>query len=403
MRPLLGRLHLWVGLALAGFLIVSGLSGAVIAWNDEIDSYLNPHLARASEAPRFAAAELARRLETDDPRLRVTYLLIAPKTGGPISIFVQPRTDPATGRAYQLGFDQVFMDPATADVLARRSREAVWPLTRETFIPFVYRLHHSLHMPAVGGIERIGRWITGVIALAWTIDCLVGFLLTLPGRARLQDFAQRWRRAWVVRGGSRYRRNFDSHRAIGSWIWLLLFCMAFTGFSVNLYREVFYPVLSTVSQVTPTPSDLRKPSNTPVEPQVSFADIQQIAARVGHQRGWTLPVGAIVYTPRTGIYQVRFFAAGQERGAAGLGPIRLFFDATSGALLGERLPGEGTAADLFVQAQYPVHSGRIFGLPGRIAVTALGLLTAILSVTGVAIWLMKARARQSRAQLPSGR
>jgi hypothetical protein len=30
-------------------------------------------------------------------------------------------------------------------------------------------------------------------------------------------------------------------------------------------------------------------------------------------------------------------------------------------LLGERLPWKGTAADIFVQAQFPLHSGRILG------------------------------------------
>lgn len=396
MRPLLGRLHRWVGLALAGFLVVSGLSGAVIAWYDEIDSWLNPHLKLATGAPRFAATELARQLEERDPRLRVTYLLVAPRPGTSVSIFVQPRIDPATGQPYSTGFDQVYVDPATGEELGRRSREAVWPLTRETFVPFVYRLHHSLHMPALGGYERLGRWITGTVALLWAIDCLVGFLLTLPAGARLRDFVRRWARVWRIRGGSVYRRNFDSHRAIGAWIWLLLFCMAFTGFSVNLYREIFYPVLSTVSRVTPTPADLRQLARVAIEPRLSFADIEQRAAQVGQQRGWVQPVGAIVYAPRIGVYQVRFFAAGYERGAPGLGPMRLYFDAVDGAVLGERLPGEGTAADLFVQGQYPVHSGRIFGLPGRIVVTGLGLLTAMLSITGVAIWLMKARARPRR-------
>jgi uncharacterized iron-regulated membrane protein len=40
-----------------------------------------------------------------------------------------------------------------------------------------------------------------------------------------------------------------------------------------------------------------------------------------------------------------------------------------------------------------VHSGRIFGLPGRILISAMGLGVAMLSVTGVVIWLRKRRAR----------
>ena len=63
-------------------------------------------------------------------------------------------------------------------------------------------------------------------------------------------------------------------------------------------------------------------------------------------------------------------------------------------MLGERQPWKGTAADIFVQAQFPLHSGRILGLPGRILISLMGIVVAMLSVTGVIIWWRK---RASRA------
>lgn len=42
MRPVLVRLHRWLGVATALFLFVSGLTGAIIAWDHEIDEILNP-------------------------------------------------------------------------------------------------------------------------------------------------------------------------------------------------------------------------------------------------------------------------------------------------------------------------------------------------------------------------
>src|SRR3546814_4304265 len=97
---------------------------------------------------------------------------------------VRPRTDPGIGRPYVVDFDQVCVDPANGEIAGRRSREAAWPISRETLVTFLYRLHHSLHIPPVGGLERLGRWITGTVALIWVIDCIVGFLLTLPTRDR---------------------------------------------------------------------------------------------------------------------------------------------------------------------------------------------------------------------------
>ncbi len=86
---------------------------------------------------------------------------------------------------------------------------------------------------------------------------------------------------------------------------------------------------------------------------------------------------------------MQFFHPGGDHGAAGVGPARLFFDGEDGRLLGERLPWEGTAADIFVQAQFPLHSGRLLGLPGRILISAMGLVVAMLSVTGAYVWWRK--------------
>jgi uncharacterized iron-regulated membrane protein len=46
-----------------------------------------------------------------------------------------------------------------------------------------------------------------------------------------------------------------------------------------------------------------------------------------------------------------------------------------------------------MQVQFPLHSGRIIGIPGRILVSLLGLAVAMLSLTGVVIWAKKRRSR----------
>jgi uncharacterized iron-regulated membrane protein len=68
-------------------------------------------------------------------------------------------------------------------------------------------------------------------------------------------------------------------------------------------------------------------------------------------------------------------------------------DGLDGRLLGHEEPWQGTAADIFVQAQFPIHSGRILGLPGRILISLMGLVVAGLSVTGVVVWWRKQSAR----------
>jgi uncharacterized iron-regulated membrane protein len=68
-------------------------------------------------------------------------------------------------------------------------------------------------------------------------------------------------------------------------------------------------------------------------------------------------------------------------------------DAATGRQLALQFPGEGSGGDVFLQLQFPLHSGRIGGLAGRIVISVMGVAIAVLSVTGIIIWLKKSRAR----------
>jgi uncharacterized iron-regulated membrane protein len=411
MRYAFVLLHRYAGLLMAAFLFVSGVTGAIISWDHELDDLLNPHLMEArTPGEQRSPLELARSIELRDARAQVNFIPLSIEPGESAGFGVIPREDPLTGRLYELDYNEVFLDPVTGEELGRREWGGVWPITTENLVSFLYVLHYSLHIPEMWGIDRWGLWLLGGIAIIWTIDCFVGFYLTLPARRREaasseRSWWQRWGPAWRVRwSGGSTRLNFDLHRAFSLWTWILLFIIAFTAFSLNLYSEVFYPLMSKVSQVTPSPFDVRTPRHhdDPIEPRFGYASIIERAGQEARGRGWKEPAGGIYYVPEYGIYGVSFYLPGDDHGAAGVGPAELYFDGTDGRVLGDKQPWKGTAADLFVQAQFPLHSGRILGLPGRILVSVIGLVVAMLSVTGVIIWWRKRSAparRTARAAL----
>ena len=184
---------------------------------------------------------------------------------------------------------------------------------RETFVSFLYVLHYSLHMPEFWGIDHWGMWLLGAVAIIWTVDCFVGFYLTLPvargadpsrpaavSRQLARGWWARWAPAWRIKTtGSPYRINFDIHRVFGLWTWALLFILAFTAFSLNLYREVFYPVMSLVSEVTPTPFDVREPADKhrPIDPEVGYAEVIERARAEAQRRGLAGAGGVRVLQP----------------------------------------------------------------------------------------------------------
>ncbi len=241
----------------------------------------------------------------------------------------------------------------------------------------------------------------GIIGLVWVFDCFFGFYLTLPARLKehprtaankhlnvTKTFWQRWKISWrIKRTGSRYRFNFDLHRAGGLWFWFLLLVMAVSSISFNLHDEVFEPVVEIFSPLTPSPFDVREEHSPeqPIEARVSFREILNAALREAESFGWQDSANGIFYDPLYGVFGVGF---GLDR-APGLGNRWLYFDGVTGLPTGAHRPGEGTAGDVFAQLQYPMHSGQIAGLPGRIMISITGLMVCILSVTGIVIWAKK--------------
>lgn len=403
MRSIFVVLHRWAGLFIAGFLILSGLTGAVISWDHELDEWLNADLTKTqSSGTAQPTLNLVQLVETRYPNVQVSYAPLLTEPGHSLSMFVLPRVNPATDALYEVDFNQVFVDPVSGAELGKREWGAVWPITRQNVVSFLYVLHYSLHMPEFWGIDRWGVWLMGVVALIWTIDCFTGFYLTLPLRQRARNtrsWWQRWQAAWKIRwrGGS-YKLNFDVHRALSLWTWILLFAIAFTAVSLNLYRELFFPAMSLVSDVTPSVFDMRQPTpeNDPVPAELDFAAAVDRAAELARERGWQEPAGAIFYARNFGVYGIEFFSPEDGHGAGGAGHRTIHLDALDGRALGAHEPWQGTVADLFVQAQFPIHSGRILGLPGRILISIMGVVVAALSVTGVVIWWRKRGARQAR-------
>lgn len=388
MRKLLVLLHRWFGLGVALFLFQAGLTGALIAWDHEIDGALNPELYR-SQAPADAEVlpplRLAEIVETRDPRLEVTFLPLAIEPGAALLVGVDAKRNPATGKPYELGFNQLAINPASGEIQGQREWGAL-SLSRQQIMPFLYRLHYSLHVPDVGAMP-LGLWLMGAVAVIWLLDSFIALWISFPS-------LKAWKKSFAFRfdkGG--YRLTFDLHRSGGVWAWLLLMPLAMTAVSMNLGREVVRPVVNWFSPLSENPFDSRKPSPEPVVPELSRAQVIKRAAVDAYALGLERPAGGLFFSQEVGVYGVGFYEAGNDHGDGGLGNPWLYYDAKTGAAAGKELPGRGSAGDLFMQLQFPLHSGRIVGSVGRVLITLLGVIVSMLSVTGVIIWAKKRRQR----------
>lgn len=366
-------LHRWAGMGLAGFLIMSGLTGSVIAFNQPLDAWLNPSLFRAVDTgPALPLAVLEARFAAARPEARITYLLFGVPAGESARAWVSSRDS-----SKPLGYDEVFLDPASGAVLGQRQYGSCC-LARAKLIPFIYELHSQL----LAGV--VGTWIMGIIGLVWFFDCLIAITLTLP-RAKT-SFWRRWRQAWGVKhGASGFRLAFDLHRAGGLWLWVLLSIIAFSGFAINLDRPVFRPVLGFFLPFSPDPFMAAVPSAPGFDPDAIVRAAVQ-AVRPAQASALYCPDGL-------GICVV-YFAPSPSTNGTGLGSPLVYVARGSSTILRVVMPASGTSADLLERIQFPLHSGQIAGLAGKIVISLTGIATALLSATGLIIFCRKRRARQ---------
>lgn len=380
MRRIAVFLHRYVGLLLAGFLILSGLTGSVIAFADELDRWLNPGVRTVKPAANPQPPEAwVRSVEAAYPNAAVGYVMVPQSPDAAAQLFIGPRPGALPETAPKV--NQVFVDPYSAAVLGARDRGG-FHLDRLHLVPFLYVFHYTLNL------GRWGVWLFGGLGIFWFFDSFVGLYLAWPKRT--------WeaiRRALTVKWRSRATRvNYDLHRAGGIWTWVVLIVLAFTGVSMNLHAEVFEPLLNAVAPQTPSPGEHAPDRPDPAAPlATSFAQAIAIGDRSLAQRNLTARLGGVSVDHAKGFYYVGYHSAGDIM--AEHPGLWITIAAADGSVALFRPSNGATAGDAIHDWQFPLHSGKAFGLTGRILISATGLLVAMLSVTGVVIWWKKRKGR----------
>jgi uncharacterized iron-regulated membrane protein len=259
-------LHRYTGLAMAVFLIITGITGTLLAFHDELDDVFNHKLAQVEKqnASHLPIAELHDKVISAYPQYAFSSM--------PTSITAERSAvfsvDRARGKAAQnqpkAPFQQVYVHPYTGDIIGTRDRdEWAWHNTMWK----VFWLHRDLLL------GDIGKLLLGIVALVWTINCFIGFYLTFPRAVKKKaqnqtspkkraSFFKRWLPAWKIRRKTNtFKLNYDLHHAFGLWLWVMLFVIAWSSVGFNL-KPVYQPVMQAVVGLTP-----RERGRPPTKPE----------------------------------------------------------------------------------------------------------------------------------------
>lgn len=397
MRHILVLWHRWVGLAMATFLIISGLTGAIIAFEDELDAWLNPQLFRPvwqADKPVLDPYALQASAQQQAPANtlvdEVLFKLPDAQTATGLTERVLAfRLSPADPRATEAVADQLFIDPQTgASLGVRKYGESLFQ--RETLITFLYRLHYSLALPG-----KSGHLIMGIVALLWTLDTFVAFALTLPRRQTNAKtrFWHRWRPAWMVKWQASVTRiNFDLHRALGLWLCTVLLIFAWSSVMFNLRDQVYLPVMTKVMPFDLSWRSVPKLNQPLTRLPMPWPEAHQMACQAMQEfaqvHGLTIDFEDRLRLDRVrGVYMYSVHSSADLR--EDRGNTAILIDVQTGKLKGWWLPTKGEAGNTFSNWLGALHMGQVFGLPYRIFVCLNGVALVAISVTGVLIWSRK--------------
>jgi len=389
-RRVWSLVHRYVGIALAALLAFEGLTGSLLALRSPLERAFAPELhAKAPDgAARLPLAELAGRAAELWPSLAVDYVIVR----GDQALARLRHGDAQTEDDGSPHGHMIALDPWTGAEL-KAPVDGVWDRIRR-FLDVVYRLHSNL------ALGSAGAWTLAVVAVLWTLDTFVSAYLTFPrGRAR---WPARWGKSWLVkRSASSFRTVYDLHRAGGLWPWPLL--LAFAWSSVMLEPTPIYD-LATGALFDYRSSDavMAAAFARPAGPRLlgwreAEARGAELIAETARERRLALgDADALAYIEPLNVYSYGVASSLDVRGADS--DTGVWFDAATGARLETFLPTGGRTGDSISTWLRALHFADIRDSSlYRGLVVALGLWIAILSGTGVLVWLKKRRGERERS------
>lgn len=382
-RRYFSLLHRYSGLLLLLLVLIASATGSLLSFGPELDRLLNPELLQVTPPTRDLpprplteqlASAIAYQRQLDDGPWQAASINPAQRRDGVSSVwFRQPNPEIAGKFLWR----QVSINPYDASVLGQRERNRL-EINRGGIVHLLSQIHGKLLL------GDVGRWITGIAALLWTLTTLIGLCLWWPGRRKLALALS------VNRHAGAARFNFDLHRATGFYSAPVLLAVAFSGIYMALPVEV-KALVATVSPLENAATlRLQNPEQGAVLPPDAAVDIARTVFPAGELKRVGLPRSS------SEPYTISFFLPGEVRRPS-TGRSVVWINPYSGEILKAHDATRSGAGDTFLNWQAPLHTGTAFGLAGRILVAISGLAAAILAVAGFLIW--RRRGRKSRGSL----
>ena len=361
--------HRWTGLLSGLVILFLSVTGAGLVFITEIDRFLNQDLMVTESVGPVVPPEAAiASALAAYPDLRVNRVDLLRFDNSTYALWTRPVDGPEP-------FDQVMVDPHTAEVLGTRLRTASFA--------FVLRQLH-LRFYAFGWQ---GRVVIGVFGLVLVLSTVTGLLIY----TRFIRALPHW---WSIRRDRGFQiSTSDWHKLVGIVALVFNLIIAVTGAVLGLENLArFSPAVSRALHPTADRSQFPDPPET-LDGALPVSEIVA-RARAG------IPGFEPTYVSLPQVERSHYTIHGNLEGKIAMeGATSAGLHAHTGEMF---YTLNATAARPVTKAYYwmdPLHFGNWGGVWSQILYVIFGLTTGFLSITGYILWFAKKR-RRSRAAVP---
>jgi uncharacterized iron-regulated membrane protein len=338
MRAVIVKLHMFGAFAAAIFVVLLGLTGSIMAFEDEIDHVTHPRLFSVTPAgtPR-RLTELGAEVQAARP---------GKKIGG-----YGMGVSPDLSYSVSIGGTAVFVNQYTGEILGERSGP--------TWLSQIHQLHLRLLAGQTG--KTIVSW-AGVLMLLLTIS---GLYLWWPVKRVSVKWAAGGRRRW-----------FDLHNTVGVFGFVFLFTLGLTG-SIIGFESVTSPMFYGLTHSRPYPFAVPvtpRPGAQMVTPDDAVAE-----ARIAMPGAAPIAVGA---PNPTSAYRVAMrFPEDRTPG----GRTRVFVDPYTAAVVLAESSRTTAAGTRIINLNRAIHTGDVFGVPSKIVMSLTSVAAVAQVISGLAM------------------
>jgi uncharacterized iron-regulated membrane protein len=357
-RKALFQVHLWTGVMIGAYVVVMSLSGSALVFEKQLTDDAPPLPPAAAPVHPFNYGQLLDCATKNHPSDMLASIEVRDGSRRIARIAL------TSGDRHRMVYVDSFRCEVAADVTMEQ---------RHPVMPVLERLHNEL----LGG--RTGAQVSGIGAGLLTLMSLTGIVLWWPG-------SKNWGRAIQVNWTAGWRRiNYDLHGAVGFWAFVLVLMWGATG-TYFLFPDSFQKALGLFPSTVNAKQSTWIPGGRMLGIDLFIARARQIFP---HSELCLLYMD--VSRPHG---QVSVFLSNNPAVPLILLEDIVRFDPGTGEVIRAERSEWWSPGERLALASYSVHFGDFGGDWSKALWALLGLIPAVLTITGYLMWWNRVLSKQ---------